>query len=134
MSRLDADALIKEVKENIAKLNGCAGPHNFQPHEKYDSGMVKKYRCTRCQGTVSATDRNWYMRGLGHGGRVTFFEDKVGTQMVELSTRRYNIVGDELVEYHLHGPDPTQWVLSERTWKLNEIVIKSTLPISDKAD
>lgn len=130
-TRIDADEIIREVRENQAKLNSCAGPHDFQPSQKYESGMTKKYACLKCHGTVTVSDRNWYVRGLAHGSRITFFEVKDGPMIVELSTRRYHLQGDKVIELHLHGVNPNEWVPSERSWPLSEITIKMATPIAD---
>jgi len=70
MGRIDTDQILREIKANGALLDGCAGPHTFVPHERYGSdgkGMVRKYRCQLCGGTVDVIAKLWYERGLKHG-------------------------------------------------------------------
>lgn len=55
-----------EVKRNSTRLNNCAGPHDFQPHDRYGT-FVRTYRCTRCGGVVPSNAQYWYQRGLDHG-------------------------------------------------------------------
>lgn len=69
--KIDTDEIIREVKANMARLEGCAGPHRFVPHERYPSGMVRKYRCELCQGTIDGINKIWYERGLKHAQNAT---------------------------------------------------------------
>lgn len=68
----NARAVFEEVKANLARLDGCPGPHRFAPVERADGvtprgGLTNEYRCATCQGTVSGHVRHWYERGLAHG-------------------------------------------------------------------
>ena len=56
----------REVKQNHAKLDSCAGPHEFLP-EDIAKRFGGKYRCIKCRGTIDAVNYLWYTRGLEHG-------------------------------------------------------------------
>lgn len=66
ISKPDMLKIFEEVKANSALLNSCSR-HAFEPFQKYPSGMVKKYKCSNCGGTVDSLARSWYERGLEHG-------------------------------------------------------------------
>lgn len=75
----ETDKVLDEVKSNIAKLDGCDGPHDFsiainrhtkKPLENQQPTHVfgAKWQCSKCGGYVDAINRTWYERGLKHGG------------------------------------------------------------------
>lgn len=71
MDKIDAKAILAEVRENHAKLDGC-NLHDFQglPERAMqckDGLIYRDYRCARCGGKVSASEYRWYMRGIEHG-------------------------------------------------------------------
>lgn len=66
IKRPEMDKIFQEVKANSAALNSCSG-HNFEVHTKYDSGFVRKYKCSNCGGTADAIAVSWYRKGLEHG-------------------------------------------------------------------
>ncbi len=71
ISREEADQLFREVKANHARLDACAGPHDFQVNEMYPHGkLVRNYKCSKCGGIVETLHKNWYERGLAHGRAV----------------------------------------------------------------
>lgn len=65
LKRGDMKRIFEEVKANQSLLNSCS-LHDFQPHVKYDSGMVRKYKCTHCGGTADHMAVSWYNKGLSH--------------------------------------------------------------------
>jgi hypothetical protein len=66
--RVRAMEIWKDVQANNARLDGCPGPHVFEPGEiDPNIGIVKQYRCTVCKGTTDPAHRAWYERGLAHG-------------------------------------------------------------------
>lgn len=72
MSRItstDIQTIMQTVKENHAKLNACAGPHNFVCLTP-DKPFGAKYRCSLCNGTADGVAVNWYNRGLQHGKKA----------------------------------------------------------------
>ena len=62
----DPDKIIKDVKENLAKLEKCSGPHIFRklPPRK---ALGERYACAICGGEVEGSAHRWYQRGLEHG-------------------------------------------------------------------
>lgn len=77
LSKAVQDEVWQEVKINNERLNGCPGPHDFSvcldrhtkqpvdnptPAQKFGA----YWRCTRCHGRVSGTDKSWYEKGLKH--------------------------------------------------------------------
>ncbi len=62
----EALALWAEVKANHAKLNGCAGPHDFVDSQPRVTDPLK-YVCKLCGGGVDHHAFLWYQRGLAHG-------------------------------------------------------------------
>lgn len=69
----ELDKILAAVKENRRKLDGCAGPHDFQPVEDtilpsgHRLSSCHRYCCTKCQGEVDSIARHWYLRGFEHG-------------------------------------------------------------------
>jgi len=53
-----------EVKANIAKLDSCAGPHDFSQDDPSD--LRSKCTCSKCGGKISRSDCRWYELGLKH--------------------------------------------------------------------
>lgn len=58
--------IIAAVRENAARLAGCAAPHNF---ERVEAKLFAKYRCTICGGKVDCVNAHWYRLGLDHAKR-----------------------------------------------------------------
>ena len=57
-------------QDNLARLDGCAGPHDFQLlASRGETGTRIRYRCGRCGGEVNSHAHGWYTRGLLHGLR-----------------------------------------------------------------
>lgn len=59
-----------KIVENRKKLEDCKGTsHNFVRVDDpaRPGSPFKKWQCTHCGGTVSATDGNWYRKGFEHG-------------------------------------------------------------------
>jgi len=54
----------EEVKQNHELLRNCSG-HDFVD-ESPDKQLGKTFRCSRCQGTVDAVKRMWYLEGIKH--------------------------------------------------------------------
>lgn len=60
--------IFEQAKENLRRLDGCAGPHQFEPHEKIGDGpLIHSYKCRRCEGTLVKEKVHWYEIGLKHG-------------------------------------------------------------------
>lgn len=66
---IDGKALLAEVRANLAKLDGCAGPHDFKPIEPREHRLFGKLRCEKCGGQIQRSDYIWYERGLKHGSQ-----------------------------------------------------------------
>lgn len=66
LSKDDTRKIFEEVRANSAILDSCQR-HRFEVFTKYESGMVKKYKCSACGGTVDSLAKNWYERGIAHG-------------------------------------------------------------------
>ncbi len=69
MTRSESMALWESVKANHATLDACVGPHDFSVEADRVGRLVRRYRCTKCQGTIDHVDRIWYQRGVEHGRR-----------------------------------------------------------------
>lgn len=67
MTRDEARELWERCKANIARLEGCPGPHRFVIIPSEPVTIIARSRCETCRGEVSASDRRWYERGLAHG-------------------------------------------------------------------
>lgn len=72
--RLDADQILREVRENAARLRSCP-KHDFvgMPSEvlatcKDGGQLFRRFKCTRCGGTVDSHGHHWYEQGRAHGG------------------------------------------------------------------
>ena len=55
---------------NLARLQGCAGPHQFAPYNKRGTFLVRNHQCSLCLGLVSASESLWYRLGLAHAVRA----------------------------------------------------------------
>jgi hypothetical protein len=63
-----AQDIMAQVQVNSSRLEGCAGPHDFAIVEDGRPGaFVKKWRCSRCEGTADGVAVFWYKKGLAHG-------------------------------------------------------------------
>lgn len=58
--------IFEEVKLNSARLENCAGPHDFEPHGDLRP-FRRKWKCTKCEGVIDSIAKSWYDRGLRHG-------------------------------------------------------------------
>jgi hypothetical protein len=92
LTRADAEEILRQVKENHARLEGCVRPHDFQPKEqvvlpgipghqhsfgtdgqptcgcKFPASILfRRYICTKCRGEIEAGNHAWYQRGLTDG-------------------------------------------------------------------
>jgi hypothetical protein len=67
LAREDVHAIWKEVKANHARLDSCSGPHDFGPHV---AALNVNYTCNKCGGSVNASARSWYEKGLAHGRKT----------------------------------------------------------------
>jgi hypothetical protein len=59
--------ILKDVRANLAQLNGCAGPHDFVPLEPEKPLFGRKWRCTLCGGVADSHAYHWYTLGVAHG-------------------------------------------------------------------
>jgi hypothetical protein len=64
---IDAKKLWAQVQENIRKLEGCTGPHDFSVELEPRRSLLKRWQCTRCGGSCDSTAKYWYERGLKDG-------------------------------------------------------------------
>lgn len=55
--------------QNLARLDGCAGPHRFVAMTAVPPVVTADLRCLDCRGVVSTVARYWYEKGLDHGQR-----------------------------------------------------------------
>jgi hypothetical protein len=55
-----------EVKENNRKLEACVGPHDFIDTTP-DKVTGRKYKCSKCEGSIDSIAFSWYNKGLEHG-------------------------------------------------------------------
>lgn len=62
---IDSKAILQEVRENLARLDACR-QHTFQPVGDPRRPLGMKYECSACRGTVDASAKLWYERGLEH--------------------------------------------------------------------
>jgi hypothetical protein len=65
LTKEEMDRLWAQAQENARKLTACPA-HKFEcttPELKFE----RKYRCSRCEGTVDAQAFHWYCQGLKHG-------------------------------------------------------------------
>lgn len=71
LTKSDYQAIWEEVKANHAALDACVGPHDFSIEHERMGTLVRKYRCTKCGGTIDSIDRTWYLSGLAHGRKTS---------------------------------------------------------------
>lgn len=69
ITKAEAQAIWEQVKANGARLDGCAGPHEFQDTTP-DKPIGKRYRCSKCTGEVEGSNVRWYEAGLKHGAKA----------------------------------------------------------------
>jgi hypothetical protein len=62
-----AQQIWRDVKANQKKLDGCKGPHDFQPLPIEGQALIRDYRCLKCGGKLDAIHKSWYDEGLKHG-------------------------------------------------------------------
>ncbi len=55
----------EQVKANELVLRACAVPHDFGP-----VANDRQCECSKCHGTLHATDVHWYNLGLEHGRKT----------------------------------------------------------------
>jgi hypothetical protein len=68
-SSADIQLIRAEIIANRKLLESCLKPHDFSIGvERYEgSSLFRDYRCTKCSGKVTSSDKLWYERGLAHG-------------------------------------------------------------------
>lgn len=59
-----------EAQDNVARLQGCVGPHQFVPYNKRGTFLVRNHQCSLCLGLVSSGDSLWYRLGMLHAART----------------------------------------------------------------
>ena len=64
LSKDDILSIWDEVRENAKKLEGCPGPHDFQPDTS--KRLNRDEVCSKCGGKISKVNANWYREGLEH--------------------------------------------------------------------
>lgn len=67
LTKADFNSIWEEVKANHARQDSCVGPHDFSIEHERMGALVRKYRCTKCDGTIDSINRIWYLKGLEHG-------------------------------------------------------------------
>lgn len=53
------------VESNQQKLNSCTR-HDFSIEVSDVNPFTKRFKCTHCDGEISASEKRWYDRGLSH--------------------------------------------------------------------
>jgi hypothetical protein len=61
--------VLAEVRANLATLEACPGPHEFQ-EIKDGKAFGPKWRCSKCGGVVDHQAAAWYTRGLAHAAKA----------------------------------------------------------------
>jgi hypothetical protein len=61
--------VLAEVRANLAILESCPGPHDFQ-EIKDGKVFFAKWRCATCGGVVDSAAAAWYTRGLAHAAKA----------------------------------------------------------------
>lgn len=64
---IDTKAILAEVRANMAKLEGCAGPHDFSVPLRKIGSLIAEWSCAKCGGHIPNIEKIWYERGLAHG-------------------------------------------------------------------
>ena len=76
LTKGEAKLIMQQVRENVAALDSCVGPHDFEVMQEHTIGsqtmtnalMRNRYwQCSKCKGIIEASDKLWYEKGLGHG-------------------------------------------------------------------
>lgn len=62
--KIDTDEIIREIRANTARLEGCVKPHDFSVDASPTKPMFKKWKCSKCGGVTDAINKIWYERGL----------------------------------------------------------------------
>ncbi len=72
MDKDEFRGIVEEVRLNNKRLQDCPGPHDFVLEKGQEPMPLsrRKYRCTRCNGTVDAITLLWYSKGLEHGRKA----------------------------------------------------------------
>ena len=69
----------QEWAANAARLDACAGPHDFERHR--DGGTLARlglWRCALCDGETDSKGRHWYETGRTHGRAEAIGEFRIG--------------------------------------------------------
>lgn len=53
-----------KAKANVARLDECEGPHDFQPIG--EGREFRRVRCSKCGGEISRLNRHWYEHAMRH--------------------------------------------------------------------
>ena len=61
---IDTDQIIAEVRANTRRLGACPLPHDFSDDATPDKPLFKRWRCSKCGGTVDSHAKYWYNNGL----------------------------------------------------------------------
>ena len=68
---INVRAIWDEVRANQARLDACAGPHDFRPEDPPPKIDMRRYVCAKCGGDVTSVNKLWYDRGLEHAKAKT---------------------------------------------------------------
>lgn len=58
----------EQVKANHARLDSCAGPHDFSIEGRKQGQLVRDWQCSKCGGTLDSVNVQWYRKGLADHG------------------------------------------------------------------
>lgn len=70
MNSFDPRAIFAAVKANLARLDGCALPHDFVNLQPETRPFLKRQVCTKCGGEVECGAGRWYRQGLEDAKRA----------------------------------------------------------------
>lgn len=66
--KIDPKQIMQQVQLNHNKLDNCPR-HDFSIDLDPAKVFGKRWQCTHCTGTVDSIIKDWYERGLRHGGQ-----------------------------------------------------------------
>lgn len=78
---VDIEKAWRDAKANLARLDGCEGPHDFQPEPGAEAVPLKltaRQVCSRCGGHLEWSKALWYRRGLEDGRLIGIAEGGEG--------------------------------------------------------
>ena len=96
ITKQDIQQIINNVRENLKKLDGCIGPHEFKLHDN-------RYTCLKCKGTVD-------MVSLLEGAPLVSFHEVESfiVEFVLLVCEFLQAVGFPVLEFTFGGKEPAE--------------------------